>query len=339
MITYSLHCLFLIGCFFGLAHTSFADSGNPELTPKYFTFTFENDLFVGEDDGYTNGIGLTFGQGPFLDFNQENLPNWLYWLTQNMYISTMENKTRGIANMFFQRMQTPTDITIEPLVEDDLPYVGLLAWQGTMYAWDDKVSDQLSFYIGAVGPVALGEESQKAVHSLLGSDEPLGWDNQIENELVVKIEAQRVWNLFRTDSNNLQFDVLGLAGIGVGNFQSATKAGFAFRWGKNLQRNFATFSLQADRQVNPLALSPSNDFYIFAGLRGGYLANDIFIDGNTFENSHSVPIEHIQNDISAGVVWNVGRCGFIFQVTSSTSQTTLTDEREKFGGFSVTLRH
>lgn len=307
--------------------------------PKYFTFTFENDVFVGEDDGYTNGIGLTFGQGPFLEFNSDNLPNWLHTLTQDWYISQMQGKTRGIANMYFQRMQTPSDITIDTLIEDDLPYVGLLAWQGTMYAWDEKVSDQLSFYLGVVGPIALGEESQKLVHSALGSDEPLGWDNQIENEAVVKIELQRVWNLFRTGSDGLQFDLLGLAGVGVGNFQSATKAGFAMRWGKNLQRSFPTFSLQADRQVNPLALSPSNDFYFFAGLRGGYLANDIFINGNTFTDSHSVPIEHIQNDASAGIVWNIGRCGFVFQVSSSTSQTTLISEREKFGAFSLTYRH
>lgn len=307
--------------------------------PKYFTFTFENDVFVGEDDGYTNGIGLTFGQGPFLEFNSDNLPNWLHKLTQDWYISQMEGKTRGIANMYFQRMQTPSDITIDTLIEDDLPYVGLLAWQGTMYAWDERVSDQLSFYLGIVGPIALGEESQKFVHGALGSDEPLGWDNQIGNEAVVKIEMQRVWNLFRKGSDGLQFDLLGLAGVGVGNFQSAAKAGFAMRWGKNLQRSFPTFSLQADRQVNPLALSPSNDFYFFAGLRGGYLANDIFINGNTFKDSHSVPIEHIQNDASAGLVWNIGRCGFVFQVSSSTSKTTLISEREKFGAFSVTYRH
>ena len=310
-----------------------------EETPKYFTFSFENDFFVGEDNGYTNGIGLTFGEGPFLEFNSDNTPNWLHWLTQDWFISQMEGKTRGIANMYFQRLQTPNDITIDTLIEDDLPYVGLLAWQGTMYAWDDKVSDQLSFYLGVVGPIALGEESQKLVHSAIGSDEPLGWNNQINNEIVTKIEFQRVWSLFRTESDNLQFDLLGLAGFGVGNLQSATKAGFAMRWGNNLQRSFPTFSLQADRQVNPLALSPSNDFYIFAGVRGGYLANDIFIDGNTFEDSHSVPIEHTQNEISAGIVWNFDNCGFVFQISSAKSKTTLIDERDKFGALSFTYRH
>ena len=310
-----------------------------EETPKFFTFTFENDFFVGEDNGYTNGIGLTFGQGPFLEFNSDNSPNWLHQLTQDWYISQMDGKSRGMANRYFQRMQTPNNITIDTLIEDDLPYVGLLAWQGTMYAWDEKISDQLSIYLGVVGPIALGEESQKLVHSALGSDKPLGWDNQIDNEVIAKIELQRVWNLFRTESDGLQFDLLGLAGFGVGNFQSAAKAGFAMRWGKNLQRSFPTFSLQADREVNPLALSPANDFYFFAGMRGGYLANDIFINGNTFKDSHSVPIEHIQNDASAGIVWSIGRYGFVFQISSSTSKTTLISEREKFGAFSLTYHH
>jgi hypothetical protein len=34
-----------------------------EKVPEFITFTLENDLFVGEDDGYTNGFGVTYGKG------------------------------------------------------------------------------------------------------------------------------------------------------------------------------------------------------------------------------------------------------------------------------------
>jgi hypothetical protein len=51
-----------------------------------------------------------------------------------------------------------------------------------MYAWDDRVSDQLSLILGFVGPVALAEPAQTFIHRLTGADEPQGWDNQLQQE-------------------------------------------------------------------------------------------------------------------------------------------------------------
>ena len=312
--------------------------GAEDKVPEFFTFTFENDFFVGDDDGYTNGMGVTFGKGPFKEFNNETLPNWLHWLSKDLYVSTMENKQRGVAHMFFQRMQTPEDLSESELIVDDLPYAGLLAWQGTLYAWDDRVSDQLSLYLGVVGPVALAEESQTLIHSILGADEPQGWDNQIENEPVFKIEAQRIWNLYRSADKGHQFDILGLWGAGIGNLESATKGGLAIRWGTNLRYSFPAFSLQADRQVNPLSLTPDNDFYLFFGVRVGVVFNDILVEGNTFKDSHSLPLEHYQDQVFTGVVWSIGRNAFVFQISSISSSTEIIDERNEFGAFSYTRR-
>ena len=309
-----------------------------DKVPEFFTLTIENDLFFGEDDGYTNGIGFTFGKGPFDEFNNEVLPDWLHRLTSDLYISTLENKRRGVAHMFFQRMQTPTDITTSELIVDDLPYVGLFAWQGTLYAWDDRITDQLSLYLGVVGPIALAEQSQSFVHKLTGGDDPKGWDNQIENEPVFKIEAQRVWNLYRSESKGNQYDILGLAGAGIGNLESAAKAGIAIRWGTNLRYSFPSFSLQVDRQINPLSLSPANDYYLFFGLRAGVVFNNILINGNTFKDSHSVPLEHYQDQVSTGIVWSIGSSAFVFQVSSISSGTEITSARDEFGAVSFTRR-
>jgi lipid A 3-O-deacylase len=333
--TSRLHCLtiFLISL---LMNSTLVGAGDE--VPDFFTFTFENDLFVGEDNGYTSGIGITFGRGPFKEFNDENLPSWLHRLTRNLYVSTMKNKRRGIAHMFFQRMQTPGDLEKKELIVDDLPYAGLIAWQGTLYAWDDQVTDQFSLYLGAVGPVTLAEETQSLIHDLTHAQEPMGWDNQIENEPVFKIEAQRVWNLYRSNRKGKEIDILGLWGAGIGNLESATKAGLAIRWGTNLQYSFPSFSLQADRQVNPLSLSPNDDFYLFFGVRAGVVFNYILVDGNTFEDSHSVPLEHYQDQVSTGVVWNIGRSAFVFQVSSISSITEISNERDNFGALSFTHR-
>ena len=309
-----------------------------EKVPEFITFTFENDAFVMEDDGYTNGMGLTYGKGPFKQFNNDNLPNWLLGLSKDLYVSTMKNKQRAVAHMFFQRMQTPSDITEPDLIVDDVPYAGLLAWQGTLYAWDDLVSDQLSLILGFVGPVTFAEQAQTFIHNLMNVNEPQGWDNQIQNEPVFKIEAQRIWSLYRSGGKRRQFDILGLWGAGIGNLESATKGGFAIRWGTNLKHSYQAFSLQVDRQINPLSLIPGNDFYLFLGGRVGVVFNNILIDGNTFKDSHSVPLEHFQDQVSTGVVWSFGRNAFVFQVSSISSSTTIIDDRELFGAISITHR-
>ena len=98
-----------------------------EVSHSFFTFTFENDIFVGEDDGYTNGTGITFGTSGIDEFDKTNVPRWIHWLIKDLYISTEPDRKRGISHMFFQRMQTPVDILETELISNDLPYAGLLA--------------------------------------------------------------------------------------------------------------------------------------------------------------------------------------------------------------------
>ena len=304
----------------------------------FFTLTFENDYFVNSDDGFTSGLGLTFGSGPHQQFSNDNLYDWQHWLTKNLYISTMANKTRAVENMFFQRIQTPTDLEQTELIEDDLPYAAVLAWQGSMYAWDENVSDQFSLTLGAVGPIALGEEAQDLIHNLTDSIEPKGWDNQIDNEAVVKVEAQRTWNLYRSPSAPHQFEVLGLASVGLGNLKSAANGGLAIRWGKSLASSFSTFNLNVDRQLNPLPISNESSYYVFAGVRAGYVFNDIFIDGNTFSDSPSVPLENTQYEFSGGLVFKFRRYGFVFQLVSRSSPTSISDESQDYGALGITYK-
>ena len=49
--------LCVLPCFYAGAAASETEEGGNE----FFTFTFENDVFIGEDDGYMNGTGITFG--------------------------------------------------------------------------------------------------------------------------------------------------------------------------------------------------------------------------------------------------------------------------------------
>jgi len=311
-----------------------AETGN-----RFFTITFENDIFVGEDNGYTNGSGFTFGHAGFSDFNHNNTPRWILKLTKRLPIATRPDRLRGISHMFFQRMQTPNDITDPNYNPDEVPYAGLLAWQGTMYSSTDRVSDQLSLYLGLIGPSAGGEAAQKAVHAAIGSDEPLGWQFQIRDTPIFKLEYQKVWSLYKRSNSPIELEVVGLGGAGIGNLKTATKWGLALRVGKNLKQSLSAFSLQADRQVNPLAFSKTNDWYGFVGARAGYVAYDIWVDGRIPEGlEQNITNESIRNDLAAGFVWSLGRFAFVFEVASMSSPIEQFKDREQFGAVSVTLK-
>ena len=52
-----------------------------------------------------------------------------------------------------QLIQTPSDITIPTLIENEAPYAGMLAWSANLHAFDDRVADRLSLMLGIVGPL------------------------------------------------------------------------------------------------------------------------------------------------------------------------------------------
>ncbi len=306
----------------------------------FFTFSFENDYFVAEDDGYTNGMGISFGHGPFKAFNSDNTPGWLYGLIKDLYINTAPDKLRGITHSFYQVMQTPDDLSrIDPIL-DDVPYVGHLGWRCSLNAWDKQIADQVSISLGFVGPVSMAKGTQKIVHRVFGSDTPRGWGNQIDNEAVFNFEAQRIWMLYRSTDNGFEYDILGMAKAGIGTIESAARTSIAIRWGNNIMTGFPTFSLNADRQVNPLSISKKNDYYFFLGIGVGIILNDIAINGNTYKDSHSLPLQKFSNQLSGGLAWSTGdQLSFVFQVSTISSPTTISDKRENYGALSVTYSY
>jgi len=307
---------------------------------NFATLTIENDIIAGDDGGYTNGLAFSWAHGGFDVFNDSNTPAWINSLTNNLYISTMGGKRRAVSYMMAQGMQTSSDIERKELVEDEPPYAGELIWKATLYAFDDSVSDRLSLTLGMVGPASGAEHAQTFVHKITGSDEPEGWDHQLENEPVFRLGAQRFWNLWRSSPNNdTQLEMLGNGQIGIGNLKSDIGTGLGFRWGNNLASSFATASTIPGREINPLAGLSGLNWNVFIHVTGLYVANNIAIDGNTFESSHSVPLKHGQAIGSLGFALNRGSWGLVISAARSSDQYEGQEDKSKFGSFSFTYRY
>jgi len=304
------------------------------------TLTFENDLFIGEDNGYTNGVYFSWAHGRWDTFDTDNLPDWLFHLSKDLYISTMPNKHRAVSYLIGQAMQTPNDISRQDLIVDDAPYVGVLIWQGSLHAYDDHVADKLSFAFGITGPAAGTKASQKLVHRIVGADDPKGWSNQINNEPVFRINAERLWRLVDIPvSGSVGFDLIGIGSVGVGTLKSNVATGFGIRIGRGLDSSFPTATVMPGREVNPLAGSVTRSWSVFFNVLGEYVANDITINGNTFSDSHSVPLEHWQAQAVAGVSFNWERWAFLLSAVAPSDRHENQRESGRFGSLSVTYHY
>jgi len=302
---------------------------------RALTITLENDLFIGEDNQYTNGFALLYSRGVFDQFDSAHLPSWMLSLVKHTHIYTLPDRKRALVYTLAQRMQTPEDIQSTELQIDDVPYAGLLLAGLSLYAADEHRSDRITLAAGVVGPASLARQSQEIVHRATGSEIPQGWSNQLNNEPVFQLGVRRGWRLFNTPAKHkLEMDVLGFADATLGNLRSAVSASVVLRLGDNLASSHPTNTLVPDREANILAYSQNNGWYVYAGLESFWVANDLLVQGNTFADSHSLDLNRRRDRLGAGVGWNLQRWAFTLVYADLTSN----GDSDPFGSMSFTRR-
>ena len=271
------------------------------------SFTLENDLPANTDQYYTNGFRFTWTS------QVNNVPNVVRSGSEPL-LGTGE-QTRWQAT-FGQNLYTPRDIKLKNPPADDQPYAAWL--YGSVGVINDAPYEQDSRFsrvqtsallsLGVVGPLALGEEVQDFVHDLIGSPDPQGWDNQLNNEPAVLLMLQRRWVFGAplASYGGLRVDAAPHTTLALGNVFTHGAAGLTFRLGDPPEGDYGPPRIQP--------ASPGSDYfgevvggdrlgwYVFAGAEGRAVARNIFLDGNTFEDSPSVDKNIFVGELSAGAV-------------------------------------
>ena len=306
---------------------------------SYFTATLENDLFVGNDSGYTNGIAVGWTHAGFTEFDDQNLPGWIHALAGHLYVGTAAGKRRAVSYAVGQAMQTPGDITVTRPLPDDAPYAGLLAWSVSLQAYDERVVDRWGLTLGVVGPLSGAEPAQKLIHEVIGADEPRGWENQIDNEPVFAAGVERLWRIGNHAlGDSTAADIIAIASGDLGNLQSRVALGMGVRLGRGLERSFPSAAVLPGRRANWLASAGTNDWNAFLNVQGMFVANDIGIDGNSFRESPSVPLEHWQAQAVTGLAFNWQRWALLLSVAVATDRFEGQRDTGRFGSLSVTWK-
>lgn len=331
-----------------LATASRAEEGrNDDPDPAWIiTGQFSNDLFGGSDRHFTHGMRLSALSPDGV------VPEFIEEAGKALPIFPDDGKLR-VTYSLGQEMFTPERIEIHELIEDDRPYAGwLYAGVGLVSATETRL-DNLELNVGMVGPASLAEQTQTEYHKLIGVQVPEGWDNQLENEPGIVLYYEHKWrSLWKAEEGDvpllrdlplldeLQFDVTPHLGGALGNVYTYGAGGLTLRIGDDLPADYGP------PRIRP-ALPGSDYFrpdgwfgwYLFAGVEGRVVLRNIFLDGNTFQDSHSVDKYPLVADLQAGVAVMLGeRVRLAYTHLWRSKEFREQDAPDQFGTFSLSVR-
>ncbi|MCK5340262.1 MAG: lipid A deacylase LpxR family protein [Desulfobulbaceae bacterium] len=279
-------------------------SDNPWTNTLYF----ENDLFAGTDQAYTNGVKYSLISPDLSPHAEEGqVPRrFLEYIYRIPFIrETSPNYSHKAEFSFGQNMYTPKNIAEKKQITTDRPYAGW-SYFGMAYhrkffeAGKPSFMDTVEVQFGLVGPDSFAEESQKFIHGLRDLQRPEGWDNQLNNEPGLVIAYERKWLFFKPDNSGFDYDAILHAGASLGNVSTYANTGMEIRWGWNISKNFGVSII---RPAGSSRLAVDKDFssYLFAAVDGRAVALDIFLDGNNFTNSHEIDKKFFVADLATGI--------------------------------------
>jgi hypothetical protein len=314
-----------------------------EPYPKAFTFYWENDSFTGTDQDYSNGLKMTWSRAYEPSAGQRRgLKGWIF---DRLPLMHKPDAQRATSFSLGQSIFTPKDTEREDLIEDDRPYAGYTYLDFGFISIDGMRQDVWEFEIGIVGPSSQAEETQNFVHDVIGVDRAKGWDNQLENELGLNLTFGSYWRLWHFGNRSgFSFDVIPHLGGRLGNVAIYANTGAEIRFGWSVPEDYGTCPIRPGCPAirssnNGLGFSETGrqkfGIYLFVAGEGRVVIRDIFLDGNTFQDSHSVDKEPLVAHLMGGVALQYSRVRMTYAMVLQTREFEERDDNHAFGAVSL----
>jgi lipid A 3-O-deacylase len=302
---------------------------------KIFTVVIENDSIGGKgtDENYTSGVRLSY-----FDTTAE-MPALAYQVDD--YIPTFEiNSSSSVFYSFGQNLYTPSEVSQSTQDPDDRPWAAHLYISMGLVTITESHLDEVEVSIGVVGPWALGKQTQSFVHKYITPDspDPKGWSNQLDNEPAFLVGWQRQYPQFLKASwGGLSLSTTPHYGITLGNVYTFANTGFSVSLSPHDE-------VWEDTPIRVRPAIPGTGFFeglqnswswlVFAGIDGRAVARNIFLDGNTFSDSHSVDKNYFVMDANAGVAFTYGKYRVSYTFVYRTKEFKGQDDPSLFGALS-----
>ncbi len=306
-----VQALILLGCWL-ICCSPQAEAKIPQDYQTLQVF-FENDLFGNTDEYYSNAVQATWLSKDLARYRDDiRLPDWTLPLIRRIPFVGEADSQHNVGLILGQHIYTPSDIETDQLLKDERPYAGFLYGGLALHSKTPSRLDTMEIVLGLVGPSALGKQAQNGVHRLRSLDLARGWVHQLEDEPVLRCAWQRKWRLWqwRTESR-MGADLISGAGLTVGNVRTGINAGGEFRFGFRIPRDFGSDVIRPgagisaplpdgeQKQIGPFGV------HVFGGVQLEGVARNLFLDGNTWRDSHSVDKKPLVADVSVGVALTI----------------------------------
>lgn len=276
--------------------------------PSSIHFRYENDHYAGQDQGYSSGLRWQAGSR---DLSGDSCRTALRRVGDALFGWALPSDPEALHLVagVEHHVYTPSDRLRTDLVVADRPYAGWFFSTWGMRAERGRRRVEAAVDIGVVGPWAQGEAAQNLLHRILGRPEFSGWDNQLGNELGITARYRDARRVVLAEGRTLGLDVIPHWGGSLGNVATHAEAGAELRLGWRLPDDFGRW---------PSSRRGERSAYLFVAGDGRYVVRDLFLDGNTFRDSHSVERRPWVGEASVGVAAHFGsmRVSFSMQQRS-----------------------
>lgn len=195
-------------------------------TDRYYTNGMRVDYF------YTKSQKARFPSSLLLDISDEhnNIYGW------------------GIAQFMF----TPKNISVIDIQYDDRPYAGAFYSIHSLQSINklDKTKVTTEIRLGVTGPLSFARETQTMVHRIINDTKPLGWKNQVPNDIILNYNINIEKQLLQPSK---QIILVGIIETFSGTTYNAAGSGFMLRVGK-FNNYFDDISVPLATERNKLQL-------------------------------------------------------------------------------------
>ena len=310
------------------------DGGMKTIKEEYWSIQLENDFFAESGDRYyTHGTELS----RTLMGHREQ---WLEDVAEFLWVFDSDGVVNGVNYRLGQKIFTPDNTDASSVVADDRPYAGYLYLSAAMLSSVSKTNNidtgnLIELTLGIVGPSAQAAETQTGFHNLIGIDSPKGWDNQLNDELAFGVSYTRFWREV-IPVGSFNYGMTPHINLVLGNVYTYAAAGVMFRFGSHLATDLAPPNIRPGFPGLSLFRPKSqNSWYIFVGVEGRAVVRNIFLDGNSFSDSHSVDKEPLVGDLQYGIVYQTGRLRFSISNMIRTKEYKTQKDETNFGAVNI----
>lgn len=313
-----------------LAHST--NLRNKEDSKGIVSLVVENDSFAGSDNDYTSGVRFS------LFSSQDKMPKWINSIANMLPLANNGKKRISIA--VGQSMFTPQDIANYSPSPNDQPYAGWLYSSIGIVSDTGVTLDNVMLTLGVVGPSALAEPSQIAIHNTIGSPHPEGWDNQLKDEPGVILTYERKWRaMYQASPFGMGVDVTPHAGINLGNVNTDASIGATFRLGYDLPSDYGPPRIRPSLPGSDFFL-PTKELggYLFTTISGRAVGRNIFLDGNTFISGPRVDKETFVDSLQIGAAVTYGQTRISYTQVYMSKEYKTQENASQFGVVTISCR-